>query len=125
MHQIPVGEVHPASLPVFPFPIVGVHDRTALAPQRSLALTACRLMNGRLQQRKSAVGFVGGGCQVRPHLAPFPGASLTLGEVLHAMRDIRSRKRPPIKYSEAMWKKSIELLDAAQRISSCSPGNES
>jgi hypothetical protein len=42
-------------------------------------------------------------------------AQALLAEVLHAMRDIRSRKCPPIKYSAATWKKSVELLDAAQR----------
>ena len=45
----------------------------------------------------------------------FPARKPYIGEVLRAMRDIRSRKRPPIYYSVATWKKAVELLDAAQR----------
>ena len=44
----------------------------------------------------------------------FPARTPYMGEVLRAMRDIRSRKRPPIKYSAATWKKAVELLDTAQ-----------
>jgi hypothetical protein len=48
-------------------------------------------------------------------IGTFPARAPYLGEVLRAMRDIRTGKRERIKYSQVTWKRAVKLLDAAQK----------